>query len=161
MKTNFFSPGILTPNRGKGTRSIFAGALLLATALLFACSTISTYDQAAYEHATSAKVDALALMDKATASYSDHSKEIVTLNLELDKAYEYDKGRPLNAITLKQWDLLLSPDHDLFGGFLRDWKRKGQFKPVAVSERKKQVADGFDQIIGLESGKLKPSDIKP
>jgi hypothetical protein len=36
MKTNFFSPGILTPNRGMGTRSIFAGALLVAAALLFA-----------------------------------------------------------------------------------------------------------------------------
>ena len=128
---------------------------------LTACSTISTYDQAAYEHATSAKVDALALMDKATDSFSAHAKEVESVNLTLRKAYEYDKGRPLNAITLKQWDLLLSPDHDLLGGFLRDWKRKGQFKPVAVSEKKKQVADGFDQIIGLESGKLKPSDIKP
>jgi hypothetical protein len=161
MKTNFFSRGILASNRSKGgTKSVFAGALLAATTLLFACSTISTYDQAAYEHATSAKVDALALMDKATDSFSAHAKEVETVNLTLSKAYEYDKGRPLNAITLKQWNLLLSPDHDLFGGFLRDWKSKGQFKPVAVSEKKKQVGNGFDQIIGLESGKLKPSDIK-
>jgi hypothetical protein len=134
---------------------------LLVCLLISACSTIATFDQVAYEHATSAKVDALALMDKATDSFSAHAREVETVNLTLSKAYEYDKGRPLNAITLKQWDLLLSPDHDLFGGFLRDWKRKGQFKPVAVSERKTQVADGFDQIIGLESGKLKPSDIKP
>ena len=33
MKTNFFSPGILIPKRGKGTRSILAGALLATIAL--------------------------------------------------------------------------------------------------------------------------------
>ena len=113
----------------------------VALCVLAGCSTISTYDQAAYEHATSAKVDALALMDRATGDYSGHEKEIAAVQLELDKAYEYDRGRPLNEITLKQWDLLLSPEHDLFGGFLRDWKRKGQFKPVAISEKKKQVAE--------------------
>ena len=55
-----------------------------------ACSTISTYDQAAYEHVTSANADALALMGKATESYSAHAKEVETLNLTLQKAYEYD-----------------------------------------------------------------------
>lgn len=132
-------------------------------ALSFAagCSTISIYDQAAYEHVTSAKVDALALMDKATSNYSGQEKEIAAVRLELNKAYEYDKGRPLNEVTLKQWDILLSPERDLFGGFLRDWERKGRFKPVAISERKRQVAEGFDQIIGLESGKLKPSAVQP
>lgn len=126
-----------------------------------ACSTISTYDQVAYEHVTAAKVDALALMDQATGDYAVHRAEISAVNLELQKAYEYDRGRPLNEVTLHQWDILLSPEHDLFGGFLRDWKRKGQFKPVALAERRKQVAEGFDQIIGLESGKLKPSAVQP
>jgi hypothetical protein len=47
---------------------------VLVVAFATGCSTISTYDQAAYEYATSAKVDTLALMDKATGSYSDHQK---------------------------------------------------------------------------------------
>lgn len=160
MKSNFFLPGIFTLNRGKGTRSIFAGALLLATAFLFACSTIATYDQVAYEHATSAKVDTLALMDKATGDYSVHEKEVAVVTLELDKAYEYDKGRPLNEITVKQWELLLSPDHDLVGGFLRDWKQKGSLRPVFITEKKRQIGKAFDQIIQLESGKLKPSQVQ-
>lgn len=139
----------------------FRSALgLIALCAGVSCSTISTFDQAAYEHATSAKVDALALMDRATSDYSAHQQEIAAVDLELKKAYEYDKGRPLNEITLKQWELLLSPEHDLFGGFLRDWKRKGQFKPVALDEKKRQVAEGFDQIIGLESGKLKSSAVQ-
>jgi hypothetical protein len=80
MKTNFFSPRILTPNGDKGTRSIFAGALLVATALLSACSTISSYDQTAYANATSLKVDTLHLVGQATGSYTDHTKEIAELN---------------------------------------------------------------------------------
>jgi hypothetical protein len=142
-------------------RALSLTVSLAAFSALIGCSTISTYDQAAYEHATDAKVDALALMGKATGDYGAHEGEIAAVQLELEKAYEYDKGRPLNEITLKQWDLLLSPEHDLFGGFLRDWKRKGQFKPIALAERKQQVAKGFDQIIGLESGKLKPADVQP
>ena len=78
------------------------------------CSTISTYDQVAYEHATNAKVDALALMDKATGDYSAHREEIATVVLELKKAYEYDKGRPLNERTLQQWDVMMNPERDLF-----------------------------------------------
>lgn len=137
----------------RALRSVFGLALLNALA---ACSTISTYDQAAYEHVTSAKVDTLALMDKATGDYGSHRQEIATVDLELKKAYEYDRGRPLNQRTLQQWELLLNPERDLFGGFLRDWERKGSFKPVALEERKRKVAASFDEIIGLESGKLKP-----
>jgi hypothetical protein len=66
--------------------------LLLATA----CSTIATYDQVAYERATNAKVDTLALMDKATSPCGDHIKDIEAVQLELAKAAEYDNGRPLN-----------------------------------------------------------------
>lgn len=155
MKTNFFSPGILTPNRGKRTRSIFAGALLVATALLFACSTIATFDQVAYDKATGAKAEALALMDKATDSYSAHVREIEAVSLTIDKAYEYDRGRMLNAITVQQWQILRDPDRNLFGGFLRRWREKGSLRPDYIAEKKPDIAEAFDQITGLEIGKRK------
>jgi hypothetical protein len=155
MKTNFFSPGILTPNRGKRTRSIFAGVLLVATALLFACSTIATFDQVAYDKATGAKAEALALMNKATESYSAHVKEIEAVSLTIDKAYEYDRGRMLNAITVQQWQILRDPDRNLFGGFLRRWREKGSLRPDYIAEKKPDIAEAFDQITGLEIGKRK------
>lgn len=133
---------------------------LLGLCLVAACSTISTYDQAAYEHATSAKVDTLALMDKATESYSTHQREIDAVRTELEKAYEYDRGRPLNRITVTQWGILLSPDRNLVGGFLKMWKNKGSLGATFVAEKKTQIAEAFDQIIGLESGKIKPSQVK-
>jgi hypothetical protein len=127
---------------------------------LASCSTISTYDQAAYEHATSAKVDTLALMSKATESYSAHEKEIATVTTELEKAYEYDRGRPLNKITVAQWSILLDPERNLVGGFLKAWKSKGSLGATFVTEKKDQIGRAFDQIIGLESGKIKPSQAK-
>ena len=128
-----------------------ACAFLLAT--LAACNTISSYDQAAYSQVVSSKVDALALMDKASEPYASEQKEIDTTTLELDKAYEYEKGRSLNQVTIAQWTLLLDPAHDLYGGFLKTWQAKGKLNTFFIGEKKKQVAAAFDQIIQLEAQK--------
>jgi hypothetical protein len=137
--------------------ALLAIVLALATG---ACSTISHYDQAAYEHAVNAKVDALTLMNKATGSYDAHQKKIESLITQLEKAYEYDRGRPLNVVTVAQWNILRDPDRDLLGGFLKTWKTKGTLSSTFVAEKKIQIADAFDQIIQFESGKLKPSQVK-
>ena len=141
----------------KFTHRLLPSLCLIALA---SCSTISTYDQAAYEHATSAKVDTLALMDKATESYSAHEKEITAIRTELEKAYEYDLGRPLNKITFAQWVILLDHERNLIGGFLKMWQSQGSLGTTFVTEKKKQIALAFDKIIGLESGKIKPSEVK-
>ena len=126
---------------------------IAACLVLAACSLIAPYDRAAYEHATNAKVDTLALMSKATGSYDEHEKEVEALVRQLDKAYEYDRGRQLNKITIAQWDILRDPNRDLVGGFLKMWKAKGTLRATFIAEKKKQVGDAFDQIIQLESGK--------
>ena len=128
-------------------------------ALLGGCTLIARYDRVAYEHATSAKVDTLALMGKAIGSYNEHEKEVEALILELDKAYEYDRGRQLNKITVAQWDLLRDPDRNLVGGFLKMWKAKGTLSVTFVAEKRKQIGDAFDQIIQLESGKPRPTKV--
>jgi len=122
---------------------------------LTACSTIAPYDQAAYEHATSTKAEALLLMDRANTSYSQNADKIDAVILDLNKAYEYDKGRPRNQITAAMWTKLLNPEGKLFGGFIRYWKSKGQLHPAYIEEKKKDIGDAFDQIIQLEQGKEK------
>ncbi len=133
-------------------RLLFLGGWLFLAGLP-GCNTISPYDQMAYAQVVNVKVDALALMDKATDSYDGHRKDVEAINLEIDKAYEYEKGRALNTITVEQWDLLRSPDHDLFGGFLKSWQAKGRLSAYFVAAKKKQVSAAFDQIIQLESQK--------
>jgi hypothetical protein len=137
-----------------------AGLLVVLAMATGACSTVSRYDQASYEHAVNAKVDTLVLMKKATGSYDEHQTEIESLLTELDKAYEYDLGRPLNPVTIAQWSILRDPDRNLLGGFLKMWKTKGSLSSTFVAEKKAQIADAFCQIIQFESGKLKPSRVK-
>jgi hypothetical protein len=139
--------------------AIFSGACVtvLFVCAFAACSTISTYDQTAYLQAVNTKVDALALMTKAVESYTNHQNEVTEFVLELDKTYEYERGRPLNVDTIKQWDILRDPNGDLLGGFLKEWKEEGKLLPVYVERKKTQIGTAFDQIIQLESGKIKPA----
>ena len=75
--------------------------------------------------------------------------------LRVEKAYEYEKGRPKNEITTQLWEMLIAPDKDLLGTFLKDWKEKGLLGAYLVGEKKKQIGSAFDKIIELESGKRK------
>jgi len=116
---------------------------------------MSTFDQASYSQVISLKIDALALMDKASDEYSSHISDVNTLRLELDKAVEYDKHRPNNLITNEQWALLSDNDGHLLSGFLVKWKKDGKESPTYITDKKKQINVAIDQIAELEIKKLK------
>lgn len=140
----------------KATRKI---AFLIVLFSFAGCATISTFDQHAYTQTTSIKVDALNLMSKATANYQTCEKSIDALQTELDKIYAYEKNRPKNEISVKLWDKLLNKNGHLLGGFLNRWKNEGKLNGTFITEEKKLVGDAFDQIAGLESHKIKKSEI--
>ena len=123
------------------------------------CETlIGPYSPTAYKYATSLKVETLALMSKATNSYSKHKDEVEKLTIELNKAYEFVKGVPSNSISSKQWKILIKPDGKLIGKFWLKWKQKTTLSKPFISEFKKIVAESFDQIICLEVNKEKATD---
>ena len=134
-------------------------AFIFGMFAVVACATISNFDQQAYVYTTSVKVDALNLMDQATTDFAGHSKEVKELQTQLQKIYEYEKNRPKNEITLKQWDILLNPEGHLLGGFLKRWETQKTLNKTFVTEARKLVDKAFDQIAGLESKKIKASDI--
>lgn len=145
----------------KKTLVLFHGLLPLFLYIFISngcTSLISPFNQAAYEYATSLKVEALALMDKATEPCSNHQEEINRFMIEVEKAYEYAKGRPKNEISAQQWERLKDPQKNLLGGFMKRWKEKETLKKTFIQEAKGIVSDAFDTIIGLESGKIKPSE---
>ena len=129
--------------------------LLLLLFSFVGCSSISTFDQHAYIQTTSLKVDALNLMTQATDSFSIHAKNVAEVKTNLQKIYEYERNRPKNEVTVKMWDLLLNSDGHLLGGFLKRWEDKSVLGATFVNEEKKIISDAFDQIAGLESGKIK------
>lgn len=134
--------------------------LVLAAAVASCGPTISTFSPIAYEQATSLKVDALGLMDRATEPYADHRADTESLTVRLAKAYEFAKGRPDNDISTEQWRILIDPGRNLLGGFLARWKKQSRLSTTFVTEAKGLVSDAFDTIIGLESGKLKPDQAR-
>ena len=136
--------------------SLFVAALLW----LSSCATISVFDQYAYAQTTALKVDALNLMDKATATYASQEEAIKAVTTQIEKAYEYEAHRPKNAITLKMWQILKNPERNLFGGFVKRWKSESTLNAAFVTEARIQVAEAFDMIVELESQKIKPSNEK-
>ncbi len=124
------------------------------------CKSISIFNETAYEQATSLKVEALLLMGKATEPFDSHLKDVESLAASVEKAYEFAKGRPKNEISAKQWEILKDPERNLLGGFLKRWKEESTLSRAFVNEAKLLIGDAFDTIIGLESGKIKPRDVK-
>lgn len=158
--------GIIGVSVGKGkdggvqSRIWLPVIFLIIGLVCLGCATISTYSETAYQQATSLKVDSLALMGKATGPYAQHQAEVEALRLKLDKAYEYAKGLPKNEITARQWEILKDPNGQLLGGFLARWQQKSTLSPDFIAEAQIDVRNAFDQIIKLESGKIKPSELK-
>jgi hypothetical protein len=138
-------------------------AVILTLTLGFvisSCSSISVFSPEAYKQAVDLKVESLNLMSFATMPYTDFEDDIDFLDTELSKAYEFSKGRPDNEISTKQWEILINPDGNLLGGFLKRWEEEGTLSQMFVTEMQTLVGDAFDTIIGLESGKIDPSEIK-
>jgi hypothetical protein len=131
--------------------------VLLAVVALTACTTIGPFNQSAYEQATTIKVDALALMEKATETYASHEADVTQLQTRVDKAYEYAKGRPKNEDSTNQWAIIRDPKRHSLGGFLARWRDKTKLDSDFINESKGLVSDDFDQVIALESGKDKPN----
>jgi hypothetical protein len=142
-------------------RSLRVTVILWAVLLfLGSCKTISVFDQYAYAQATALKVDALNLMDKATETYASQQAGIDAVNTQIEKAYEYEKHRPKNTITVKMWEILKNPDRNLLGGYLKRWKDRSSLSADFIREAKVQVSQAFDLIVELESEKIKPTDEK-
>lgn len=135
--------------------------LIVAAVVVSACGpTISKYNATAYKQATSLKVESTSLMEEATEPYKKHAEDVRALEERLEKAHEFAKGRPNNEISAKQWEILIDQDGNLLGGFLERWERKSSLNETFVSQKQDQIADAFDTIIELESGKIKPEDVQ-
>lgn len=139
--------------------ALVAVLLFTAGALANCGPTISRFNETAYQQATSLKVESLKLMESATEPYDEHADSVRALKKELKKAHEYAKGRPNNKISAKQWKTLIDTSGSLLGGFLERWKDSPTpMNDSLVVLKQEQVAEAFDTIIELESGKIKPEN---
>lgn len=136
-----------------------AALLVVLAAALGACTPlIGAYSPRAYEHATSLKAETLALVERADEPYAEHRQAAERLMVDLQRAYEYVRGVPRNAISARQWRLLVDPDGDLVGRFMQRWRDEGTLRPAFIAEFRAILADAFDEIICLEANKREPTD---
>ena len=133
-------------------------AILFGCAVASCAPSIAPFSQQAYRYATELKVESLSLMDRAENPFLDHLKHVEKLKIDLEKAYEFAKGRPRNEHSTKQWEILLDPDRNLIGGFLFRWESEQQLSYPFIQQSQLLIADAFDTVIGLESGKIRFSD---
>lgn len=128
---------------------------VLVCAVASCTPAIAPFSQQAYLYATELKVESLKLMDQAETPFQENLSRVDKLRTRLDKAYEFAKGRPRNEHSTLQWEILLNPDRNLFGGFLKRWESEGTLRYPFIQESRLLISDAFDTVIGLESGKLR------
>jgi hypothetical protein len=126
----------------------------------WSCSNISVFSPEAYKQAVDLKVESLELMSFATSPYVENEENVTYLKTELRKAYEFALGRPNNELSAGQWEILINEEGNLLGGFLKRWEEEDVVSEMFVTEMQTLVSDAFDTIIGLESGKIDPSELK-
>jgi len=141
-------------------RLITAISIFTCCLIAWSCSPISVFSPDAYKQAVDLKVEALNLMSFAASPYADYEEEVLYLKTELKKAYEFALGRPNNEISAGQWEILINEEGNLLGGFLKRWEVEDALSEMFVTEMQTLVSDAFDTIIGLESGKIDPSELK-
>jgi PBP1b-binding outer membrane lipoprotein LpoB len=135
-------------------------AIFAINIVLVGCSSISEFSQYAYQQAVDLKVESLDLIGNADQPFEDYTDDVYALKLELKKAMEFAKGRKDNEISTKQWEILTDENRNLLGGFLKRWEDEDTLSKMFIDEAKQIISDAFDTIIGLESGKIKPSEIQ-
>jgi len=154
-------PGVRQPQALSAGTSAYRKTVPFVVALsvlfLVGCAAITGYDPTSYKTATDLKAESLTLIEKATDPPTAHREEIDQLRVNLRKAYEYEKGKEgPNHLTVQQWKILNDPQGNLLGGFLRRWEQSvnGQSQ-VFIEQVKGNIEKAFDQIIKLESHKVK------
>ena len=131
-----------------------SGLVLLSVAS--ACTpAVAPYSERAYSQAVDLKVESLRLMSLAEQPFANQEKRVQRLQLDMERAFEFARGRPRNEHSTRQWELMMDAESNLMGGFLALWERDDSLQWPFIEQAKQIVSQAFDEIIGLESGKLK------
>jgi len=74
-------------------------------------------------------------MDKSRSQHL-HQKDVESLLVEVDKAYEFVNGIPVEQHLSKQWQILKKPDGDLLGSVARSMEEEHSSQPCLSTNSK-------------------------
>lgn len=139
----------------------FKGIVFLFFIFLFAsCRTIATYEETTFVQTSELKAKTLVLMDHATEDYAKYSDQVDNVLVAAEKLYSMQKAREKNTITIQQWKVLMEQKdpvnkQTMLPGFFRLWKNKKVLSQYFIEQAHEQMAEAFDELLKLESRKLK------
>jgi hypothetical protein len=129
--------------------------ILLPIIFLWACISTPPYDQTEYDRVIRLKVKALNVLQNATQNSKDYITDINDLKNEMTIMYEYAKNLPNNDEVIEQIKIMNNLEGSLLGKALRDWETSGVLNDIYLSGLLRNISDGFDQISGLISHRIK------
>jgi hypothetical protein len=134
-------------------RGFFLHPAFLMTMLLAGCiHLVSYYDSQSYKNLTDLKASASILFDDLSQDPAGKGEkaELDSLRLDLEKAYEYEKGKEKNGETITQ----ISTVRKIYDGMLQLLKKKEKLSDDYIAEKKTQMMDAFDIAIKTETEKI-------
>lgn len=137
--------------------STFLFAILLSIPLFTGgciASKMVPFDSEAFTKGQRIKDAAVELIGMSTNDYSASEGRVSEFQSMIDSQIEMETARgEKNQKTVDMWNLLMNPNENLMGGFLKRWKDKGQLSPTFVNELKPLISRNIDKILSLESKK--------
>jgi hypothetical protein len=131
-------------------------ALLVAlTFTLSGCVSTPAYDQTEYNRVITLKVDAMNLLQKSSDNFQTHKTEVDNIKHEMSILYEYAKNLPNNEEEIEMIKIMNNSDGTLLAKALADWEKKGTLSQSYSEGLISNISDGFDQISGLISHRIK------
>ena len=116
---------------------------------------IAVYDSYSHQNTVALKVRIDQLISKSQENYATHQTEMKALLLELQQQYAYEKSKPNNAVTVAMFSRIIGSEKTLLPQFFAMWRQNEQLSPAFTKEAAKQISETFDQIIILETQKIK------
>lgn len=114
---------------------------------------IAGYDSVTYKSLTDLKAEMMVCLEKADPAqpFSEHAQKFEELQLDIEKVYEYEKGKKLNTDTIAQ----ISEIRTMFQDLTARYKEQNQLSAFYLQEKKDQLETAFDLAIATENSKLK------
>ncbi len=139
--------------------------IYLLTLLTLSCTPlISLYDADTFKDTTELKARCMILMTHGTEPFADYSRDADAVLASAWSLYERQKVRSQNNLTFGQWQLLMDDKvmsdkametKAILPPFFERWKKEGRMGSAYVEEKRKIVERAFNEILKLESVKIR------
>ena len=112
---------------------------------------IADYDQVTYKSLTDLKAETMLFLEKVNADqpYAEYAAKFDDLQLQLEKVYQYEKGKKLNSDTIGQ----ITEIRTMLQETMDRYKEQNKLSSFYLQEKIKQLETAFDLAISTENSK--------